>query len=242
MQALTFVPDLTRPHSSTACPGELRIVVGDVGRLLRLVERSVPRSHLVSRVVRLCAEHELSARALEFAVRVLDGRRRPSCQEPALLHAIRVAGVVALVFKAPGPELIAGALLHDVLEDTEATPDDLLAEFGEGLVDTVVLLTKPVLFAKAERRQIFQDALLAADDGTLLIKLADYYANLGTRRGSRRVAKTWRGASRFCARLREQRTLRGRLRAAVEQLEEALAEIALEAQHAADAPILHRAA
>jgi (p)ppGpp synthase/HD superfamily hydrolase len=49
--------------------------------------------------------------------------------------------------------VVAAALLHDVLEDTETSPDDLRRRFGAGVADLVGALTESSAIADYERRK-----------------------------------------------------------------------------------------
>src|SRR4051812_23385765 len=91
----------------------------EIQNLLKLVDPSPRAPDAIRRVVTLCAANDGAAKALRFAARALDGRKRGAAGESALLHAVRVADVVAFKFEAPKPELVSAALLHDVLEDSD---------------------------------------------------------------------------------------------------------------------------
>src|SRR5438552_3674836 len=71
---------------------------------------------------------DLVSRAYAFAARAHDGQTRRS-GEPYVVHPLAVAGNIAEL-KLDVPSICAG-LLHDCVEDTSATVDDLKAQFGE---------------------------------------------------------------------------------------------------------------
>jgi len=80
-----------------------------------------------------------------------------------------------------GPQLIQAAFLHDVLEDTDATEEELRLRFGDEITDLVVELTKD----KGEQRELGQDTteylvtmMLRMSERALTIKLCDRYANI----------------------------------------------------------------
>ncbi|MGD8734413.1 MAG: HD domain-containing protein, partial [Gammaproteobacteria bacterium] len=84
---------------------------------------------------------DLVARAQDFAVnahRRIDQRRKYSGQ-PYDAHLKAVAAIVRSV--TDDPEIIAAAWLHDTLEDTPATYEQLEAEFGERVAHMVAELT-----------------------------------------------------------------------------------------------------
>lgn len=136
-------------------------------------------------------------RAFEFAEAKLAGKTRGQHGELALWHSVRVAQVLYEVFAVRRRHLLVTALLHDLLEDSDTDYDEIEKEFGEQVADSVVLLTKPKFYPKPQRKEIYESALLAADDEVLLIKLADLYDNLQSRRGRKRVRRTWRSAHRL---------------------------------------------
>jgi len=91
----------------------------------------------------------LVARPQDFAVnahRRIDQRRKYSCQ-PHDGHLKAVADIVRSV--TSDPEMIAAARLHDALEDTPATYEQLEGEFGEPVARLVTELTDD----RAARRQ-----------------------------------------------------------------------------------------
>ncbi|NPA26358.1 MAG: bifunctional (p)ppGpp synthetase/guanosine-3',5'-bis(diphosphate) 3'-pyrophosphohydrolase [Chloroflexi bacterium] len=84
-------------------------------------------------------DRALVERAFRFAREAHRGQRRSS-GEPYVIHCIEVAKIVADLY--PRPEAIAAALLHDVVEDTPVTLDQLRVEFGEDIARFVDGVTK----------------------------------------------------------------------------------------------------
>ena len=104
--------------------------------------------------------------------------------DPYIVHPIAVARILASM--RMDPETIMGALMHDVLEDTQVTKEDLAKQFGQvvaDLVDGVSKLTQ-ISFESREEAQAenFRKMLLAMtkDIRVILIKLADRLHNMRT--------------------------------------------------------------
>ena len=127
-------------------------------------------------------------RAFEFANEAHKGVRRRS-GEPYILHPIAVAKIVVSNIGL-GCKSIIAALLHDVVEDTEYTVDDLKSLFGEKVATLVEGLTKIKTVLdnedKAEKKSMqaenFKRILLTLNDDArvVLIKLADRLHNCRT--------------------------------------------------------------
>jgi GTP pyrophosphokinase len=125
----------------------------------------------------------LLQRAYVFSAKVHEGQERLS-GEPYLVHPLEVAGI--LVDMRMDEEAVAAGLLHDTIEDTLATPEELSRLFGEQVAFLVEGLTKiaKIEFTSARERQAesFRKMLLAMskDIRILLIKLADRLHNMRT--------------------------------------------------------------
>ena len=129
------------------------------------------------------ADLDLVKRAYRFSEISHQGQQRAS-GEPYLSHPLEVAGLL-VNFKMDVTTVTAG-LLHDVLEDTRATKDDLTREFGVEIADLVDGVTKigKLAFSSKEERQAenFRKMLvaMARDIRVLMIKLADRLHNMRT--------------------------------------------------------------
>ena len=138
---------------------------------------------------------EIIERAYRFARRAHAGVRRRS-GEPYIMHPIAVAKIVISELGL-GSTSICAALLHDVVEDTEYTRDDIAASFGEKIASIVEGLTKisgGIFGAKASlQAENFRKLLLSmsTDVRVVLIKMADRLHNMRTL-GSMRPEKQFK--------------------------------------------------
>jgi len=137
----------------------------------------------------LDSQNDMIAAALDFAVRAHDGAFRASGQ-PYIIHPIAVAETVASW--GMDHEAIAAALLHDVVEDTDATLEDLAGQFSPKVAELVDGVTKlrlsssPRPPADSLRLEASNESLrklllaTAKDYRVILIKLADRLHNMRT--------------------------------------------------------------
>ena len=129
------------------------------------------------------ADLEVLQRAYRFSEVSHQGQQRAS-GEPYLSHPLEVAHLL-VGFRMDVTTVTAG-LLHDVLEDTAATKDELEREFGKEIADLVDGVTKlgKLAFSSREERQAenFRKMLvaMARDLRVLMIKLADRLHNMRT--------------------------------------------------------------
>jgi GTP pyrophosphokinase len=129
------------------------------------------------------ANGELIRAAYEFTAKVHHGQTRLS-GEPYLIHPMAVADIIAEL-KLDVPSVL-GALLHDTVEDTLATLDEIRSLFGKevaALVDGVTKLGRPNFTSNEEKQaENFRKMLLAMgkDVRVILIKLADRVHNMRT--------------------------------------------------------------
>lgn len=126
---------------------------------------------------------ELLDRAYAFADRHHAGQTRLS-GDPYVTHAVETAGI--LFELNSDPNTLAAALLHDCLEDTPATREEIAAEFGPKLAELVDGVTKisTRVFRDSEERQAenLRKMMLAMaqDIRVIVIKLADRLHNMRT--------------------------------------------------------------
>ena len=84
--------------------------------------------------INLGADHmdtNLLLKAVHFAAQKhSDQKRKDRNASPYINHPISVAFIIATVGKVNNPEILAAALLHDTIEDTSTTPEELEVKFS----------------------------------------------------------------------------------------------------------------
>ena len=117
-------------------------------------------------------------RAISFAARAHQGQMRKDKLTPYVAHPIRVMTVLATIFQVNDPELLATAVLHDTIEDTDTDRDELDRQFGHRVAQYVALLSKDKRKLEEERELGYFAGLAKASVDVKLCKLADVYDNL----------------------------------------------------------------
>ena len=123
--------------------------------------------------------HKLVLKAALFAAQKhCHQRRKDADASPYINHPLNVAYLVAEIGGVNDPEHLAAALLHDTLEDTETSPEELEAEFGPRVRRLVEEVTDDKRLPKAERKrqQVARAATISGD--AALIKLGDKISNI----------------------------------------------------------------
>lgn len=121
--------------------------------------------------------------ALRFAATKHEGQRMAGSGLPYLVHVVSVAGeVLGVLDREPwlDPDLAVGcALLHDTLEDTATTYDELVATFGVAIADGVRALSKlDDAIPKADRMADSLGRIRLQPREVWVVKLADRITNL----------------------------------------------------------------
>jgi GTP diphosphokinase / guanosine-3',5'-bis(diphosphate) 3'-diphosphatase len=121
----------------------------------------------------------LVIRAVEFAAQKHRmQRRKDSDASPYINHPIALMHVLCIDGGISEPVILAAAALHDTIEDTETTEEELHAAFGEEIAQIVAEMTDDKSLLKEERKRLqIEHAHRMSREGAL-VKLADKICNL----------------------------------------------------------------
>ena len=121
----------------------------------------------------------LITRAFNFASSRHSGQRRKGqAQEPYINHLAEVAQLVAEATSGTDPNLVAAALLHDTVEDTQTEPSELATVFNEDVASLVGEVTDDKSLRKEERKAIQIAKAPQKTPRAKILKLADKTSNL----------------------------------------------------------------
>lgn len=122
---------------------------------------------------------QILIKAVEFSARKhKDQRRKDVDASPYVNHPISLANILANEAGVSDIAVICGALLHDTVEDTNTTFEELEREFGVEIKDIVKDVTDDKTLEKAVRKQAQIDHAALASPKAKLVKLADKISNL----------------------------------------------------------------
>jgi len=156
----------------------------DEGNELTIYDVITKKKEITKRI-----DTKLIMKAFNFAKEKHINQKRSSGQ-PYIIHPLNVAYILAEI--GLDDSTLCAALLHDVVEDTEVTHDDLVRVFGEEIAQMVDGVTKlgNIQFATVEENQVenYRRMFLAMgkDIRVILIKLADRLHNMRTLKYLRR--------------------------------------------------------
>jgi guanosine-3',5'-bis(diphosphate) 3'-pyrophosphohydrolase len=121
----------------------------------------------------------LLLRAVDFAARKhRDQRRKDHQASPYINHPVSVAVILAETGRVGDPEILAAAVLHDTLEDTDTTPGELESLFGARIRGYVEEVTDDKSLPKAARKRLQVERAAGLSRGAALIKLGDKISNV----------------------------------------------------------------
>lgn len=117
--------------------------------------------------------------ALHFAARKhRQQRRKDPDHTPYINHPIELLNILANEAHIDDPVVLVGALLHDTVEDTPTTLEEIARVFGDDVASVVEQLTDDKSLPKATRKQRQVEHVAHVSDRAKLVKLADKIANV----------------------------------------------------------------
>lgn len=126
---------------------------------------------------------ELVSEAIIFAVKAHDGMRRKNTNVPYILHPLEAASIVGTM--TDDQEIIAAAILHDVVEDTNVPMDMIEEKFGKRVRDLVLSETEnkrsdlPANETwRIRKEESLEDLRNATDLGVLMLWIGDKLSNV----------------------------------------------------------------
>ena len=121
--------------------------------------------------------------AIKYAVDKHSGMVRKRSNTPYIMHPLEAAVIISTM--TDDPEVIAAAVLHDTVEDTDATPEDIRERFGERVAELVASETEtkyralpPELTWRSRKEESLQKLTSTDDLDVKRIWLADKLSNM----------------------------------------------------------------
>lgn len=117
--------------------------------------------------------------ALAFAAQKhRDQRRKDLVASPYINHPIALANVLANETGIDDERVLIAAILHDTIEDTETTAQELIREFGQEIAEIVLEVSDDKTLTAAERKRLQVEHAGTISRRAKLVKLADKICNL----------------------------------------------------------------
>lgn len=117
--------------------------------------------------------------AASFAAKRHTGQKRKGSDgEPYINHPLEVANLLANVGNVSDFDILIAAVLHDTVEDTGVTKEELEARFGQQVANYVSEVTDDKSLPKDERKRLQVEHAPHLSHGAKLIKLADKISNI----------------------------------------------------------------
>ncbi len=121
----------------------------------------------------------LILKAVQFAAEKHRNQRRKDAEaSPYINHPIALADVLCREGGVDDVVVLCAALLHDTIEDTATSPEELAEAFGPDIAGVVLEVTDDKSLPKAERKRLQIEHASAASPRAKLVKLADKICNL----------------------------------------------------------------
>lgn len=107
-----------------------------------------------------------------------DQRRKDAVASPYINHPIALVNVLANEAGIDDEQVLMAAVLHDTVEDTETTEQELIREFGQELASIVLEVTDDKSLPSIERKRLQIEHAATLSRPAKLVKLADKICNL----------------------------------------------------------------
>lgn len=121
--------------------------------------------------------YELEEEIIHFVFKAFDGLKRKKEAIDLSFHSIMVGNMLKNI--GCDDEIIYIGYLHDIIEDTKYTYDDLLNKYGKKIADSVLNLTENKSITDyVERKKIFLNQLEKVSNNLLVVEIADKLQNL----------------------------------------------------------------
>lgn len=104
--------------------------------------------------------------------------RKGEQERPYVIHPLEAAELLVTFGKVTDEDIIIGAILHDILEDTETTLEEFRARFGETVLNYVQEVSDDKKLQKQERKDLQIEMAPSLSMGASLIRLADKICNV----------------------------------------------------------------
>lgn len=118
-------------------------------------------------------------KAADYAAKKHRSQRRKGADgDPYINHPLQVAKLLTEVGGITDVDVLTAAILHDVVEDTETTPEEIEKTFGARVRGLVMEVTDDKSLPKAERKRLQIEHAPHLSDDAKQIKIADKYSNI----------------------------------------------------------------
>ena len=114
--------------------------------------------------------------AIDFATKVHEGQYRKGTDRPYIVHPMEVGKIVSTMTQ--DEEIISAAILHDTIEDTDVTYEDLKQEFGTRVADLVAAESEDKSKTWIERKGHTLEHLKTASQAEKILTMADKLSNI----------------------------------------------------------------
>jgi guanosine-3',5'-bis(diphosphate) 3'-pyrophosphohydrolase len=118
-------------------------------------------------------------KAINFAAKKHQKQKRKGADEqPYINHPLEVLNVLVNIGKVEDFNVLTAAVLHDTIEDTETSKEEIMKLFGNKVCEIVLEVTDDKSLPKSERKQLQIEHAPHLSHGAKLVKLADKISNI----------------------------------------------------------------